>query len=104
MFRSGKASELSAKADLITAYTYAYKKGQPFISCVDFDTGEPVDIPLPPGILPNQLADKLFAKARKLRRSVIALRALLNEVDVQLNYLRELEASLLTLQEYRRCT
>jgi predicted ribosome quality control (RQC) complex YloA/Tae2 family protein len=92
---------LSSQADLITAFMYAWKPKSPTLECFDFTTGEPIEVVVPAGSTPSELSDKLYSRARKLRRSVVALQQLLGQTDSQLAYLGEIASSLQAVEVYR---
>ena len=100
---SGKAEDLSYEADLVTAYIYAWRpKLSSSLQCVDFNSGETVEIGIPTGLTPTEYAEKLYAKARKLRRSIASLSPLIEEIKRQLDYLNEIETSLESIQVLNR--
>ena len=51
------------------------------LECTDFVTGEPVSIPVPQGIFPAELAQQLYKKAKKLRRSTEIMQELCQQVS-----------------------
>lgn len=53
----------------------------------DWDTGKPVSIPLDPPTPPMDVAERLFKRARKLRRAVDAVQPLLEAALQELDYL-----------------
>jgi predicted ribosome quality control (RQC) complex YloA/Tae2 family protein len=84
--RSGKSDELKARADLITAYTHSWTEKSPRLQCYDFETGEPVTIELPLGEGPSEYAERMYRKARKLKRSVAVLDNLVKKVKYNAPY------------------
>lgn len=99
----GKADELSYEADMVTAYTFAWNpKVSNVLECIDFNSGRTVEISIPAGVTPTQYAEKLYARARKLRRSITSLTALLLEIKQQLAYLDEVKTSLQSIQALLR--
>ena len=99
----GKSEDLSYEADLVTAYIHTWRpKHSSSLECVDFNSGETVEISIPTGLTPTQYAEKLYAKARKLRRSVRSLSSLIEEIKPQLDYLDEVKASLDSIQALTR--
>jgi predicted ribosome quality control (RQC) complex YloA/Tae2 family protein len=97
-----KADELSYRADLITAFTYAWQpRNAASLECTDFVTGEPVVIAIPQGLTPSEVSKSLYTKARKLRRAKAALTELIKQVESQLTYLGEIQFSLDSTSVFR---
>lgn len=88
-------TEIQAQADLVTSYLHAWDPATPsLLSCSDFMTGKEVIVALPPNTSPSDFAASLYKRAKKLRRSVDVLEALLASLEVQASILADLEASL----------
>ena len=101
--QGGKSEDLSYEADLLTAHIHAWRPRQSSsLQCTDFNSGETVEISIPTGLTPTQYAEKLYAKARKLRRSVKSLSSLIEEIKPQLAYLDEVKTSLDSIQVLKR--
>lgn len=91
------------EADLVTAFTYKWQSPQTVLECQDFVTGEAISVSVPPGSTPTLLADKLYARARRLRRSIKSLELLLAETVRQLSYLAEIQAAIDNFRDFYRC-
>ena len=95
-----KVDQLQMNGDLITAYLYAWKENEPKIVCQDFDTGDNIVFPLEPGQTPVSLAASFFKKSKKLRRSINIITNIIDQINVNLEYLNELDGSLSLLEKY----
>ncbi len=70
------------------------------IELTDFDSGEPVTIPLNPEKNAVQNAQALYKQHQKLKRARIAVMPLLSEVNAEIEYLEQVEESLLQVPAY----
>ena len=70
------------------------------ISLPDFETNEPIKISLEPEKNPVQNAQNLYKRHQKLKRARQAVEPLLNQVETEINYLEQVEASLYPLENY----
>lgn len=91
---SDRADESRQQADLLMAYLQEVKPGMTGISLPDFQTTEPVTIPLNPEKNAVQNAQALYKRHQKLKRSRAAIEPLLQEVCAEIAYLEQVEASL----------
>lgn len=64
-----KASKFQKRADLITANLYQLKKGMQEFETVDYETGETVTVPLDVSLTPQDLAQKLYKKIAKYKKT-----------------------------------
>jgi predicted ribosome quality control (RQC) complex YloA/Tae2 family protein len=85
--------ELQAKADLILARLSDIPRGAARIQVEGFD-GAPVSLNLDPALPPAQQAQRLYARARKLRRRLQAIPPRLEELRGEIERLEELRALL----------
>jgi predicted ribosome quality control (RQC) complex YloA/Tae2 family protein len=67
----------------------------------DFDTAQPVTIPLNPEKNAVQNAQLLYKRHQKLKRARQAVEPLLQEVQEEIEYLEQVEASLTQLDTYK---
>lgn len=81
-------------ADIIMANVYRCKLGDAQLDAEDWETGEPVSIPLDVKAGPIKTAEALFAKARKQRRAVDHIGPLLQAAREDISYLADIEAQL----------
>ena len=98
--QSDRADEYRQQADLLMAYLQDWKPGMKSITLVDFDTHQPVTIPLNPEKNAVQNAQALYKRHQKLKRARNAVEPLLNEVQEEIQYLEQVEASLAQLDRY----
>jgi predicted ribosome quality control (RQC) complex YloA/Tae2 family protein len=98
--QSDQADEYRQQADLLMAYLQDWKPGMKSITLVDFDTHQPVTIPLNPEKNAVQNAQALYKRHQKLKRARNAVEPLLNEVQEEIQYLEQVEASLAQLDRY----
>jgi predicted ribosome quality control (RQC) complex YloA/Tae2 family protein len=98
--QSDQADEYREQADLLMAYLQDWKPGMKSITLVDFDTHQPVTIPLNPEKNAVQNAQALYKRHQKLKRARNAVEPLLNEVQEEIQYLEQVEASLAQLDRY----
>jgi predicted ribosome quality control (RQC) complex YloA/Tae2 family protein len=93
------ADEYRTNADLLMAYLQEWKPGMTQIILNDFETGEPVKIKLEPEKNAIQNAQFLYKRHQKLKRAKLAVEPLLAEVQAQIDYLEQVEASILQTEE-----
>lgn len=98
--QSDQADEYRQQADLLMAYLQDWKPGMKSITLIDFDTHQPVTIPLNPEKNAVQNAQALYKRHQKLKRARNAVEPLLNEVKEEIQYLEQVEASLAQLDRY----
>lgn len=98
--QSDNAEEYSQKADLLMAFMHLGEPGMKSITLNDFETNEPIKISLNPEKNIIQNAQALYKQNQKLKRARSAVEPLLNEVNTELNYLEQVQASLKQLDTY----
>ncbi|VXD22343.1 Rqc2 family fibronectin-binding protein [Planktothrix paucivesiculata] len=99
--QSDEADDYRAKADLLMAFLHEWKPGMKEILLPDFETGEPVKIPLNPESNAVQNAQSLYKRHQKLKRARIAVEPLLNEVKTEINYLEQVESAISLVETYK---
>lgn len=92
--QSDRADEYRQKADLLMTYLHEWKPGLQEMILRDFENGEPVTIELEPDKNAVQNAQSLYKKHQKLKRARFAVEPLLLEVNNEINYLEQVEASI----------
>jgi predicted ribosome quality control (RQC) complex YloA/Tae2 family protein len=102
--QSDQAELYRQQADLLMAYLQDWQPGMQAIVLADFETGKPVTIPLNPEKNAVQNAQALYKLHQKLKRARNAIDPLLADVQAELGYLEQVEASLLQLTEYQHAT
>ncbi|MEW6495475.1 MAG: NFACT RNA binding domain-containing protein [Cyanobacteriota bacterium] len=98
--QSDQADEHRQQADLLMAYLQDWEPGMKSITLLDFDTNKPVTIPLNPERNAVQNAQALYKRHQKLKRARNAVEPLLAEVQEEIQYLEQVEASLAQLNIY----
>jgi predicted ribosome quality control (RQC) complex YloA/Tae2 family protein len=93
------ADEYRTNADLLMAYLQEWEPGMKQIILNDFETGEPVKIKLEPEKNAIQNAQFLYKRHQKLKRAKLAVDPLLAEVQAQIDYLEQVEASIIQTEE-----
>jgi predicted ribosome quality control (RQC) complex YloA/Tae2 family protein len=93
------ADEYRAHADLLMAHLHEWTPGLQSIVLNDFETEQPITIRLEPEKNAIQNAQFLYKKHQKLKRAKLAVLPLLNEVQSEINYLEQVEASILQVQD-----
>jgi predicted ribosome quality control (RQC) complex YloA/Tae2 family protein len=93
------ADEYRTNADLLMSYLQEWQPGMKEIILNDFETGEPVKIKLEPEKNAIQNAQFLYKRHQKLKRAKLAVDPLLAAVQAEIDYLEQVEESVLQLQE-----
>ena len=99
--QSDDADSFRQQADLLMAYLHQWQPGMKKIMLEDFETGEPVKIPLNPEKNAVQNAQLLYKKHQKLKRARLAVEPLLAQVNSEISYLEQVELSLDRDSEYQ---
>nr|WP_255699259.1 NFACT RNA binding domain-containing protein [Tychonema sp. BBK16] len=99
--QSKVADTHKSQADLLMANLQHWQPGMKVISLPDFETNEPVAIPLNVEKNAVQNAQALYKKHQKLKRARIAVEPLLAAVQEEIDYLEQVEAALSVLETYR---
>jgi predicted ribosome quality control (RQC) complex YloA/Tae2 family protein len=86
---SEHAEQLKHQADLLMAYLQDWQPGMQAIEVLDFVTNLPVEINLDPLQSAVQNAQNLYKQHRKLKRAKEAITPLLEAVQAEINYLRQ---------------
>jgi predicted ribosome quality control (RQC) complex YloA/Tae2 family protein len=95
------ADEYRAHADLLMAHLHEWQPGMKSIVLNDFETESPVIIKLEPEKNAIQNAQFLYKRHQKLKRAILAVTPLLAEVQAEIDYLEQVEASILQVQDDR---
>ena len=98
--QSDRAESYRQQADLMMANLHLWQPGMPEISLADFETGEPVVLPLNPEKNAVQNAQALYRQHQKLKRARAAVMPLLAAVNREIVYLEQVEDSLLQVPSY----
>lgn len=98
--QSDQADWHRQQADLLMAHLQNWEPGMKTITLADFETGKPVTIPLNPEKNVVQNAQALYKRHQKLKRARNAVEPLLKEVQEEIHYLEQVEASLTQADTY----
>ncbi|MBD2184494.1 NFACT family protein [Planktothrix sp. FACHB-1355] len=88
------------QADLLMAHLQEWEPGLKSITLPDFNTENPVTIPLDPEKNAVQNAQALYKRHQKLKRARAAVEPLLAEVKAEIDYLEQVEATVSQLEIY----
>lgn len=99
--QSDQADQYRQQADLLMAHLHNWEPGMKSITLVDFETNKPIAIPLNPEKNAVQNAQALYKRHQKLKRARNAVEPLLREVQAEIQYLEQVEASLTPLDTYK---
>ena len=99
--QSDNADSYRTQADLLMASLQEWKPGMTHIILSDFETGEPVKIPLEPEKNAVQNAQAYYKRHQKLKRARIAVEPLLAEVKAEIDYLEQVEAAIAQIESYQ---
>lgn len=98
--QSAQADTLRQQADLLMAYSHQWQPGLTAMALADFETGEPITIPIDPDKTAIQQSQRLYKQHQKLRRAKDRVVPLLNDVEAELRYLEQVDAALGQLPYY----
>lgn len=98
--QSDQAESYRLKADLLMANLHRWQVGMSKIELNDFESGEPVVLPLNPEKNAVQNAQALYKQHQKLKRARTAVMPLLAEVNAEISYLEQVEESLMQVPAY----
>lgn len=97
--QSDQADQAKHQADLLMAHLHLWEPGMKSMTLPDFETGEPVNIPLDPEKNAVLNAQTRYKKHQKLKRTRAAVEPLLAEVQSEIDYLEQVEAAVALLHE-----
>ena len=100
--QSTEAEAYRQQADLLMAHLPELKPGMTSITLSDFETGKPIKIKLNPEKNGVQNAQFLYKTHQKLKRAKDAVKPLLKEANLEINYLEQVRASLSQLETYEQ--
>jgi predicted ribosome quality control (RQC) complex YloA/Tae2 family protein len=99
--QSDRADSYRANADLLMAYLHLWEPGMKEMTLTDFETGEPVTIPLEPDKNAVVNAQILYKQHQKLKRAKLVVEPLLADVNEEIDYLEQVEAAILQIETYQ---
>lgn len=100
--QSTEAEAYRQQADLLMAHLPELKSGMRSITLSDFETGKPIKIKLNPEKNGVQNAQFLYKTHQKLKRAKDAVKPLLQEANLEINYLEQVRSSLSQLETYEQ--
>lgn len=98
--QSDQSDQYRQQGDLLMTYAHQWQPGMTQMTVEEFETGEPVTIPLDPDKNAIHNAQRLYKQHQKLKRAKDAVSPLLAEVRGELAYLEQVEAALTQLDRY----
>jgi predicted ribosome quality control (RQC) complex YloA/Tae2 family protein len=98
--QSAQAEEYRQKGDLLMAHLSQWQPGMKSITLQDFETGKPIQITLEPEKNAIQNAQALYKQHQKRKRARGAVEPLLREVQAEIKYLQQVQATLTQLETY----
>ncbi|MGB3615219.1 MAG: NFACT RNA binding domain-containing protein [Elainellaceae cyanobacterium] len=99
--QSDQADRHRQRADLLMAYLHEWQPGMTAVQLIDFETGEPVEIPLDPTKNAVQNAQSFYKRHQKMKRSRGAIEPLLQAVETEMAYLEQVEVAIAQLEVYQ---
>ncbi len=81
-------------ADLLMAHSHLWQPGMTALTVTDFETNEPITIPLAPDKTAIQTAQDLYKQHQKLKRAQQHVQPLLQAAEAELAYLNQVQATL----------
>lgn len=99
--QSDEADDHKQQADLLMANLQYWQPGMIEIILDDFETGKPVAIALQPDKNAVQNAQRLYKQHQKLKRARVAVEPLLLEVELEIDYLEQVEAAIAQIDTYQ---
>ncbi|MEL6555938.1 MAG: NFACT RNA binding domain-containing protein [Cyanobacteria bacterium J06621_11] len=99
--QSDQAEDYRLKADLLMAHLHEWQVGMTEIELLDFETHQPVRLPLNPEKNAVQNAQSFYKQHQKLKRARTAVMPLLSAVNSEIHYLEQVEDSLLQVPAYQ---
>lgn len=104
MAAANAADQYREQADLLMAHLHLWQPGMTQIELPDFTTAEPVHINLDPERNAVQNAQALYKRHQKLRRSRNHVLPLLEDVQQDIAYLEQVDATISSLEHYHSDT
>ncbi|NCJ07446.1 DUF814 domain-containing protein [Synechococcales cyanobacterium C] len=99
-----EAHRYRQQADLLMAYLSEWQPGTTTLTLPDFDTGAPQTLTLDPDKTAIQNAQALYKRHQKLKRACDRITPLLQDVQAEIAYLEQVQASLQQIDTYQNPT
>lgn len=98
---SDTAETYREQADLLMAHLHEWQLGMKTLTLTDFESGEPRTLTLNPEKNAVQNAQAWYKRHQKLKRSRTQVQPLLEDVQEEIAYLEQVEASIQQLEQYK---
>lgn len=98
--QSARSDQYRQQGDLLMTYAHQWQPGMTQMTVEDFETGEPITLPLDPDKNAIQNAQRFYKQHQKLKRAKDAVAPLLAAVRGELAYLEQVEAAFNQLDHY----
>ncbi len=98
---SDTAETYREQADLLMAHLHEWQLGMKTLTLTDFESGEPRTLTLNPEKNAVQNAQAWYKRHQKLKRSRAQVQPLLEDVQEEIAYLEQVEASIQQLEQYK---
>ena len=98
--QSDRAEEYRQKGNLLMAHLHLLQPGMKSITLKDFETEKPITIALEPEKNAIGNAQALYKQHQKRKRARAAVEPLLREVQTEIKYLQQVQATLTQLETY----
>ncbi len=102
--QSQESEQYRQQGDLVMTYLHEWRPGMKEITLNDFETNQPITIPLNPEKNAVLNAQYLYKQHQKLKRAKNAVEPLLKVAQQEIDYLAQIDTALNQLQEYKTPT
>lgn len=92
--RLASMAEEGYRGELIKPLLGKLKRGQTSVEAIDWQTGEPVQIPLDPTLGPKQNLERMFRRSKKAARGLPQVDRRLDDIELRLLQIEEDEAGI----------
>jgi predicted ribosome quality control (RQC) complex YloA/Tae2 family protein len=99
--QADQADDYRQRADLLMAHLQLWQPGMKTITLPDFNTGQPVILPLDPEKNAIQNAQSFYKRHQKLKRTRVSLEPFLSEAEQEITYLEQVEAAVQQCDRYQ---
>ncbi|MCI8836835.1 MAG: fibronectin/fibrinogen-binding protein [Hungatella sp.] len=89
-----KRDKYKVYGELLNTYGYELEGGEKQLTCLNYNTGQEITIPLDPTLTARENSQKFFDKYNKLKRTFEALTGLIQETRDEIDHLESIGTSL----------
>ena len=89
-----KRDKYKVYGELLNTYGYELQGGEKQLTCLNYNTGQEITIPLDPTLTARENSQKFFDKYNKLKRTFEALTGLIQETRDEIDHLESIGTSL----------